>query len=126
MTAQQTIGVVTGIVLFVIGFVLLAVARRLDGGPRSWLLVGWVSKATETAAGLALVFAGYHVVAYLGPTGWVTFRVPVDLAWLVFAGGAAAVIGWLVTDRALGPASDDVERDEAPPESAATDDGRAS
>lgn len=109
MTPQQIIGLVAGIVLFVVGFVLLAVARRLDDGPRSWVGVGAVSKATETAAGVALVFAGYHVVAYAGPPGWVTFRVPMDLAWLVFAGGAAAVIGCIAADRVLGDADEDTE-----------------
>lgn len=109
MTAAQAVGVVGGIVLFVIGFVLLAVARRLDGGPRSWPIVGVVSKATETAAGVALVFAGYHVVAYAGPPGWVTFRVPMDLAWLVFVAGGVAVAGCLVADRALGPGEDPSE-----------------
>ena len=110
MTAQQAVGVALGVVLFVIGFVLLAVARRLDGGPRSWPAVGRVRTATETAAGIALVIAGYHVVAYLGPPGWVTFRVPVDLAWLVFVAGGAAVMACIATDRALGDAGD--EQDE--------------
>lgn len=110
MTAPQAIGVAGGIVLFVAGFVLLAVARRLDGGARSWPFVGVVSTATETTAGLALVIAGYHLVAYTGPPGWVSFHVPTDLAWLVFVGGGVAVVGCLVGDRVLGHA-DETERE---------------
>ncbi len=125
MTTPQAIGVVAGVVLFVIGFALLAVARRPESGPRWWLLVGPVSKATETAAGLGLVFAGYHLVAYLGPPGWVTFRVPTDLAWLVFVVAGAAVVGGVVGDRVLGHGDgDEAPGDEAAPEPVATEDDR--
>ncbi len=107
MTPVETASVAAGVVLFVGGFSLLSIARRLDSGPRFWPVVGRVSRATETASGLALVFAGYHVVAYGGPAGWLTFRVPPDLAWLVFLACALAVVGTLVTDRFLGEPAED-------------------
>ncbi|MEM9166820.1 MAG: hypothetical protein AAGB48_07320 [Planctomycetota bacterium] len=57
--------------------------------------------ATHTALGLALGFGGYHLASYLGPPGWLVFRVDPDFWWLVVLGCLGAVLGSLVTDRLL-------------------------
>lgn len=101
MTATEVVWTVLGVAVFVGGFALLAMARRLGAAHGNWPVVGRVTRATETTAGVALVFAGYHIVAYGGPVGWVTFRVPVALGWAVFVAAGLAVVLAIATDRVL-------------------------
>ncbi|MEO1584103.1 MAG: hypothetical protein AAFR96_05965 [Planctomycetota bacterium] len=99
MSGAEAVATGFGVALFIGGVVLLSLARR--GGRRVWPIVGGVSRATESAAGLAMCFAGYHVVAYGGPPGWITFRVPEQLGWMVFVGSGVAVVGAVAADRVL-------------------------
>lgn len=101
MTAVEAVWLGVGLLVFVAGFTALSVARRLDDRRVAWPVIGRVSRATETAAGIALVVSGYHIAAYGGPAGWIVFRVPPSLGWLVFVASSVAVVGSAATDRIL-------------------------
>jgi len=48
--------------------------------------------------GLCLLIVGYHVAAYTAPASWDLLRVPLDRAWILALGLAAAVGVSLGTD----------------------------
>lgn len=58
-----------------------------------------VSQASKTVLGLCLLIVGYHVAAYTAPASWDLLRVPLDRAWILGLGLAAAVGVSLGTDR---------------------------
>lgn len=62
-------------------------------------LLGTLSSPATLTAGFALIFMGYHTIAYGGPTGLIGFHVPARLGWLVYLGGVLAVVGAIAADR---------------------------
>lgn len=87
--------------LVVVGLSLVALTRRSGPGTVEVPMLGRLSRASATACGLALVMGGYHLAAYLGPVGWITWHVRRDLWWLVALGCVAAVVGAVAADRLL-------------------------
>lgn len=61
-----------------------------------------ISQASKTVVGLCLLIVGYHLAAYTAPAAWNLLRVPLDRAWILALGLAAAVGVSLGTDKLEG------------------------
>lgn len=84
-----------GAVVFCIGLWVLGGRADLDTARTLRRL----SKASRAVVGLSLMIAGYHVAAYVSPSGWLPLRVPLERAWIM---GLVMVVGVglsLVMDR---------------------------
>lgn len=114
---------IVGAVVFLIGFAAMVVFRRSGSGgsDRSGSgairvpLLGAMSRSALLTLGLSLMFGGYHLVAYLGPSGLLVLHVRRDLWWLVIAGCVVAVVGAVIGDRLLGE-DETLEAEELGPE----------
>lgn len=74
-------------------------SKRQDLGMEPGPHVLWgMSQASKTVVGLCLLIVGYHVAAYTAPASWDLLRVPLDRAWILALGLAAAVGVSLGTD----------------------------
>jgi len=97
MSATELTALVLGGLFVIAGVVVLAKIRFADSSWRG------VSRATWAFVGFVLVLIGYHAVAYAGPSGWITFAIPIGISWIV---GIGLVLGlglsvWLdLRDRA--------------------------
>ncbi|HLP82717.1 MAG TPA: hypothetical protein VK157_00060 [Phycisphaerales bacterium] len=80
-------------------------AMRGDQPPATTLrtrLAAWRDSRTEPTRlvlGLAALFTGYHIAAYVLPPHILPFHVPWDRAWILALGVTAAVIASLAIDR---------------------------
>ncbi|MEM8756585.1 MAG: hypothetical protein AAGF47_02240 [Planctomycetota bacterium] len=103
-TLEQQVWTFLGLLIGAVGIGLLAISRRggLEGVQVWW--VGWVGPSSITAAGLALVFGAYHLIAYLGVPGWIALAVRRDLWWLVPIGCVVTIVGSIASERSLGGA----------------------
>lgn len=81
------------------GVVLLGLARRRRSVMVPW--IGRLERAGLTTLALSLGIGGYHLAAYGGPSGLITFRVRDDLGWLVFVLCGVGTAGAVLTDRWL-------------------------
>lgn len=58
-----------------------------------------LSPASRAVLGLVLMFAGYHVAAYVSPDKWLSLRVPRERAWIMglvmlVGVGASLLMDW--------------------------------
>lgn len=99
MTWAESVSVVLGGIGVAAGVVLLGLSRRRESVRLPG--VGRMDRPGLTALALSLGVSGYHLAAYGGPAGLITFRVRDDFGWLVFVLCGAAITGAVLTDRWL-------------------------
>lgn len=103
--AAAEIRAAAGILL---GLGLVILGAWLIWGPRvglgAWPARGaaWrdaLAGATRLTLGLCALLAGYHAAAWLCPTHWLEYRVPLSRWWLLAAGLGVALVGCWVSER---------------------------
>lgn len=105
----QGLGVCAGALIVGAGFYVMRFGRtrgRADhraageaGGAEEPGVLWGASVTTRLVAGLSLAVAGYHLVSYALPAGWLYLRVPSDRLWILGVVLAVSVCGSLVLDR---------------------------
>jgi hypothetical protein len=95
LDAVEIAGWVAGAGVFAAGLWVLGSRKDLEKPRQVWRF----SVATRAVLGLSLMIAGYHIAAYVSPSGWFRLRVPIEKAWIMGAVMVVAVGTSLFLDR---------------------------